>query len=58
VNDRHPRRLFFAHPAVIDPDDKQTKNTGGEIAGWSVKIKYPGFNDTKTQDVGIFLASK
>jgi hypothetical protein len=52
------RRLFLAHPAIINPDRKETKKTGTEIPGRSVEIIHSRFNNTKTQDVWILLADE
>ena len=50
--------LFSAHPAVIEPDDKETKETGTEITSRSVEVIYPSFNNAKAQDVWIFPAGE
>ena len=52
------RRLFLAHPAIINPDRKETEKTGTEIPGRSVEIIHSRFNNTKTQDVWILLADE
>jgi hypothetical protein len=56
--DRSWRGLFFAYPAIINPDGKEAKKTSAEITSWSIKIKYSSFNNTKTQDVWILVAEK
>jgi hypothetical protein len=51
-------RLFFAHPAIINPDGKEAKKTSIEIARRSIEIIYSSFNNKKPQDVWIFLADE
>jgi len=50
------RRLFLTHPAIINPNDKETEKTGRKIAGWSVEVIDPGLNDQEAQKIGIFAA--